>query len=257
MRIYFESGLHIPNDIDIYDPYNRLFTIGISLLDTYSEIELKSNDNRYAASNIIGRKYTVTKKSFVDIDILIDVTNKIHSDNIDFRINGLAIDKQQGLHILHQKYSMYDNTINKCIDEFHEINHIVSDIKYRRSEFIGKFNGGPNYSNQRKKLINRFRKMIDHGINIIGFDEYYPKKIISKYDIIIAKELIKCIICQDEIKVNSTVIVLECAGKMTSNFLCNECFWSHLYSRADEDRYYKCPLCRETKPLFENQSNSI
>ena len=262
IRQFISSGRHIPDDIDILDenaklirklPHNMLYIRVAASYDIYKKpVENKDDITERDATIIHPHKKLIIRVSdevLSDYEITIDVlyTNSIRKlCEFDFDINTLIATKNGFITEL--------NCNNDCHEKWHNfrdavsISKIMKKILHQKAKFIGKFHAGPFNSDFRKRLIFRFRKLLAAGFTIKGWDKKYPTTIIYKHDNMHERQ---CVICHEELKVGTKANMLPCCSTgISKKVMCDECFWNHLNTLAEDRTWYKCSLCNREHRLF-------
>lgn len=100
---------------------------------------------------------------------------------------------------------------------------------------------GPDYANIRKLQINMAKKLYRSGYKIRGLDKLVP---ISKQT--------TCSICN---ATDSECFGCNaCSNSESSNVMCVDCFFQHCQESASKYSFWKCPFCRNERPILPSNS---
>ena len=261
IKKFIQSGNKIPEDLDVLDP-----TMSVTSRRDYSHVISKKDTIRDEPSNIPNEQKTGASFGLFYNKIAMNVNDdvigqyNIHVDVIrrhglcsadltgpDFDVNSLVL-TYDGLWC--EKTHMYFNCIDLNIKtkNAYEVFSIINKIIDKKAKFINKFDEGVLQATGRKKLIRRFRKIIDNGFQIEGdWDKKYPIiDITNEYS---ADEQC-CIICyQNQLSTKSHILPC-CSTGTTIKILCNNCFWSLLDSCAENGTKYSCAMCKHSHLLY-------
>ena len=258
---FIQLGNKLPEDLDVLDPmmsltsrrdYSHIISKKDTIRDVPSNIPNEQKSNLYFGSfyNKIAMNVNddVLGRYHINVDVVrrhglccTDLTGP------DFDVNSLVL-TYDGLWC--EKTHMYFNCIDLSIKtkNAYEVFSMINKIMDKKAKFINKFEEGVLQSASRKKLVRRFKKIIDNGFQIEGdWDQKYP--MIDITDEYSADEQC-CIICyQNQLSTKSHILPC-CSTGTTIKILCNNCFWSLLDSCAEKGINYSCAMCKHSHLLY-------
>lgn len=259
IKKFADVGFPMPADLDILDPNDTLLSSGIHVLKaenvkTIVDTELTyTPDGASESKKIIPEhsKHEISMPGLLPIKIRFDKVKRKYMDPVllDFDVNGLMFNKKQGLLASCDHSADCKSLLCKLTDASRLHDSIVGIIN-RSAEFIGTFEPGPHMYTRRKLFLSRIKKMLIKGWKIKYWDEEYPHVVLTARDSVDYKT---CKICMTETKDGDKHYLLRCNGSISTNGICEECFWKWLNDATEKGRYVKCPLCREERLIFGNE----
>ena len=244
MRAYMDSRRHIPGDIDVLDPKEKL----IEDIPSHDNVVVKEvSEDIKTSPSMFHKKYSVKWQGMFPVEIFVDIVKRDTLDIslLDFDINGLQYNKQTGLTYSGVHACNCKSILCKMKDA-ESLHKGISGIIEKRATFMQDLLGGEHRASARKRYLTRIRKMIERGFTVTGWDEEYPSYIVEmRHE--------KCQICYDEVPPGYRMHSLRCGKTIGSSGVCKNCFWELLMSCANKGKYFECPLCREQRILFGTQ----
>ena len=259
IKKFADTGFPMPADLDILDPKNTLLSSGIHVLKTANVKTIIDTELTYTpegakeAKKIIPdhSKHEISIPGLLPIQIRFDKVKRRYIDPIlrDFDVNGIMFNKKRGL-VTSCKHSINCKSLLCKMNEATHLHNAIVGIINRTAEFVGTFEPGPHMQIGRKLFISRIKKMLIKGWKIKYWDEEYPHVVLTAQDSVDYKT---CKICMAETKEGEKHYLLRCNGTISTNGICEECFWAWLNDAAEKSTRVKCPLCREERLIFGNE----
>lgn len=262
IKEFVDSGFPIPADLDILDPIDTLLSSGIHVLKAenvkpvvdpdsiYDSDETSDSDETFDSkkNNFKHSKHEININGLLPIKFRFDKINRKYTDTLipDFDVNGLMFNKKHGL-VVSCNHSTDCKSLLCKLTDANRLNDSIIGIINRTAEFVGTFEPGPHMQTKRKLFLSRIKKMLIKGWKIKYWDEEYPCVVLTVQDSIDYKT---CKICMTETKDGDKHYLLRCGGSISTNGICEECFWKWLTDAVEKGRYVKCPLCREERLIF-------
>lgn len=244
-RRFLKSGRHIPRDIDVFDPEDRLLSKTMCKCDTI----IPAHSEKYDALTVphMKRIFRIPVTYFGNIDVSVDATfaHTIRFNGLDFDVNSLTYSAAHGLRCIEDERSTKKH-INHLL-RGKRITKIVDAIDAKQAKFLGTFDSGSDKMINRILFIGRIKKMIYAGFTIEGWNLLYPTYTISHLD---CKEDRVCGICYETLEHGEVAQLSPCCSSESRKLMCMVCFWKLMKDLATKSCNYICPFCRDMHIIF-------
>jgi hypothetical protein len=279
-----DKSYHTPDDVDLL--YSN-FAISHGLITkhtsciisniTYIDMEGTETKERPAHSYTATFKNHTIKRAIATkhdtiigpVKIKLDIVSSstLEYQSLDFDVNSLIL-THEGLIASMPVSTKYDSTTVETVKRMN-LTKVMNAIKDKKATFIGKFIPGPDHNVQREYLVKRFRKMIEKGFTIVGWNERYPRDTVDIYDVIEyssdytkddEKPPLQCALhCGTKFHVGDVLYYTKCCNTRIGHqqsgrriYLCDDCFWNDLNQHATKGRMYKCAFCSHKQFIFSD-----
>lgn len=260
IKKFMNSGVPLPNDLDIFDSRGTLLNEefvkkGRYEVKTIAIVENKLYDDDYGEFKNdysvipLHSKHEFHRSGIIPVTFYVDrvLRRSIKTSLLDFNVNCpilnlRALQISRGPSLIGN--TPLQNIMENGLNSYHTINGILT----KTAQFIGRFEAGEEFGAKNVRMVNRFNKMISKGWKIIDWDEWHPSVIISD-----STQIESCSFCFDSAQNGDRYYPFKCSNGFRQDAgLCQSCFWKWLCEVAQKGRYLVCPLCHEKRLIFDN-----
>ena len=231
-KMFFGNFDWLPMDIDVY------YNIILDKPPNWESIQLEHKKNLiqgiYQYRKMLCQyEDPIFGNIHVKVDLFAGDQQRLPISLVTFDINGIYC-TSTGLHSAFA--TLPPDTPEGSLEDGNHVQAILKEVPNGIiiAQTIQK---GPDYARNRKLHISTVKKMFSYGYKIRGLEELVP-----------ISHQTKCSIC--DIQSETCFGCNACGKSQMSNAMCPNCFFNHCQESAINYSFWKCPFCRNERPIL-------